>query len=327
MWGEGSQYCQVLLRKLPGVTGDPAGAADDPRAAGPLSRSPWAADNSSATIAIRPSMTDPATPTPRRRLRPLAAVVVVLVPLIPIIIGLALSGGGPAARAQTTTAAASKLFMPVGIKKLSLPNQLLPPGNGSLVALVQHPTTMRSAPGGGRTIAKVTTHTSFGSSQTFWVVKLSGAWLGVISNLAGNNRVGWVPASAVSLSRVNWKLEADLAARQITVLHNGKAVERYSIAVGAPDAPTPTGRFAVTDRLLTGDPSGPYGCCILALSAQAPHAIQDWSGGNRIAVHSTPETDSIGLPVSHGCMRLSLPHGRWLLSHIPLGTPAIVSSA
>ena len=107
----------------------------------------------------------------------------------------------------------------------------------------------------------------------------------------------------------------------------GSAVKaRYTVAVGAPDAPTPTGRFAVTDRLNTGDPSGPYGCCILALSAKAPHAIQGWSGGNRIAIHSTPETSSIGQPVSHGCMRLTLAEGRWLLDHIPIGTPTLISS-
>ena len=81
------------------------------------------------------------------------------------------------------------------------------------------------------------------------------------------------------------------------------------------------------DRLTTGDPSGPYGCCILALSAKAPHAIQGWNGGDRIAIHSTPDTGSIGLPVSHGCLRLTLAEGRWLIDHIPLGTPTIISSA
>jgi lipoprotein-anchoring transpeptidase ErfK/SrfK len=94
-----------------------------------------------------------------------------------------------------------------------------------------------------------------------------------------------------------------------------------------PSAPTPAGTFAVTDRLVTHDPTGPYGCCILALSAVAPHAIQGWTGGNRIAIHSTPETSSIGYAVSHGCMRLTLPEGRWLLAHIPLGTPVVISSA
>jgi lipoprotein-anchoring transpeptidase ErfK/SrfK len=103
-------------------------------------------------------------------------------------------------------------------------------------------------------------------------------------------------------------------------------VQKYTIAIGAPDSPTPTGHFAVTDRLTTGDPSGPYGCCILALSAEAPHTIQGWSGGNRIAIHSTPETSSIGESVSHGCMRLTLAEGQWLITHVPLGTPTVIRS-
>jgi L,D-transpeptidase catalytic domain len=58
------------------------------------------------------------------------------------------------------------------------------------------------------------------------------------------------------------------------VLDRGKVLERYTVAIGTPDAPTPTGRFAVTDRLVTNDPGGPYGCCILALSAHALRATQ-----------------------------------------------------
>ncbi len=111
------------------------------------------------------------------------------------------------------------------------------------------------------------------------------------------------------------------------MLRDGRVLQRYTVAVGMPSAPTPTGTFAVTDRLLTHDPTGPYGCCILALSAVAPHAIQGWTGGNRIAIHSTPETSSIGHAVSHGCVRLTLPEGRWLVDHIPLGTPVVISSA
>jgi L,D-transpeptidase catalytic domain len=271
-------------------------------------------------------MTPLETPNHSSRLRALAAGAAVVVVLIPIIVGLLIDGGGSNAAGSTAAKAAAKPFVPLVAKKLSLvPTRLLPVGNGALVALVLHGTEMRSKPGGGRLITKVATRTQFGSTQNLWVVRLSGSWLGVISNLIGNNRVGWIPASAASLSRVNWELRASLSKRQLTVVHDGKPMAHYSIAVGTPGAPTPTGRFAVTDRLHTGDPAGPYGCCILALSALAPHAIQDWSGGNRIAIHSTPETDSIGKPVSHGCMRLTLAEGRWLLAHIPLGTPAIVS--
>jgi lipoprotein-anchoring transpeptidase ErfK/SrfK len=259
----------------------------------------------------------------RRSLRPLIAGVAALVPVIPIVIALLLSSGGGAS-GTTVNPTTTSPFKPVAVPKAALTNLLLPPGNGALVALVQHPTTMRSSPG-GHGYTKVPTHTEFGSPQAMWVVRLSGPWLGVISPLAGNGRVGWIPASAASLSRVAWKLEVSLARRQLTVIEGSRVKARYTVAVGAPSAPTPTGRFSVTDRLNTGNPGGPYGCCILALSAKAPHAIQNWSGGNRIAIHSTPDTSSIGQAVSHGCVRLTLAEGRWLLAHVPIGTPTLIS--
>ena len=257
------------------------------------------------------------------RWRPLTAGLAALVPLIPIVIALLISSGG--ASAGTGPATTTSLFKPLPTAPSTAPDRLLPPGSGSLVALVQRPTVMRASPG-GRPYVKVETRTKFGSPQAMWVVRLSGAWLGVVSSLAGNGHVGWIPAADASLSRVNWKLEVSLSRRRLTVLLGGRIRERYTVAIGAPDAPTPTGRFAVSDRLSTGDPSGPYGCCILAISAKAPHAISGWNGGDRIAIHSTPETSSIGHPVSHGCIRLTLPEGRWLLGHIPLGTPTLIGS-
>jgi lipoprotein-anchoring transpeptidase ErfK/SrfK len=257
-----------------------------------------------------------------RRLRAALAGLAAAIPLVPIVVAVLLSGGGGAS-AQTANTAT--VFRPLSVPRASTPNLLIPPGSGALVAVLQRATQMRSRPG-GHVYAKLPVRSSFGSPQAMWVVRLSGPWLGVISPVSGNGHVGWIPAADASLSRVNWKLEVSLSARRLTVLHAGRAIEHYTIAVGAPGSPTPTGRFAVTDRLQTGDPAGPYGCCILAISALAPHVIQGWSGGNRIAIHSTPETSSIGLPVSHGCMRLTLAEGRWLLSHIPLGTPTVISS-
>ncbi len=243
-----------------------------------------------------------------------------LVAVVPIVIGLLLGSGGGVAPAATTVSD----FTPVPAPTRARSTVSVPSGPGALVALMVHRTTMRSTPA-GRPVAKVSTRTGFGSAQALWVVQRQADWLGVISTLAGNNHVGWIPASAVSLGRVPWELKVSLSARRLTVFDSGRVLERYTIAIGRPTAPTPLGRFAVTDRLATGDPSGPYGCCILALSAQAPHAIQGWDGGNRIAIHSTPDTSSIGEAVSHGCMRLTLREGQWLLDHIPLGTPTLIS--
>jgi lipoprotein-anchoring transpeptidase ErfK/SrfK len=220
--------------------------------------------------------------------------------------------------AQATAAAARKTAKP------SLP--AIPGGTGALVATVVRPTNLLASPGGHVRIARLLTKTQFGSPEMLWVVRHVPGWLGVMTPEAGNNRVGWIAQSATALGREAWELEVSLAARRLTVLKHGKVVVRFTVAIGAPGSSTPTGRFAVTDRIVTNDPAGPYGCCILALSAHAPHAIQGWVGGTRIAIHSTPESASIGEATSHGCVRVTIPEGRWLLAHIPLGTPTLIRS-
>jgi lipoprotein-anchoring transpeptidase ErfK/SrfK len=252
-----------------------------------------------------------------------------LLPAIPVIIGIVLglgqsgAGASPPSTAVNLTPVPSRPTAPV--KPRTSPALPVAPGPGAIVAVLLHSTTMRATPH-GRRLARLTTKTQFGSRQTALVVRHVPGWLGVVTTQAGNGKVGWIPLSAVSLDRVHWELKVSLSARRLTVFKGGKVIKRYTVAIGRPAAPTPTGRFAVTDRLTTGDPTGPYGCCILALSAKSPHAIQGWDGGDRIAIHSTPEVSSIGEAVSHGCLRLTLAEGRWLLGHVPLGTPALIKS-
>jgi lipoprotein-anchoring transpeptidase ErfK/SrfK len=270
-----------------------------------------------------------------RRLRPgrgLLVALAVLIPAIPVAIGIAIGLGGSSAAPAVTTSAG---FTPVASTttptapataptqtKPSLPPA--PPGPGALVAVVRRPAPLRATPG-GRTVARLSTRTEFGSLETVWVVRRVPGWVGVVATQAGNGRVGWIEQRAVALSRVSWKLQVSLGARRLTVLHAGKVIRQFTVAIGRADAPTPTGRFAVTDRLRTGNDSGPYGCCILAISAHSPHTIQGWAGGDRIAIHSTPDAASIGEAASHGCVRVTLAEGRWLLAHIPLGTPTVIS--
>jgi lipoprotein-anchoring transpeptidase ErfK/SrfK len=252
----------------------------------------------------------------RRRLW--LAAVAALVPAVPIIVAVALTSGQAATPARVTILP----FRPEPIKSAARP--ALPSGPGVLVAVMTHPATMRAAPA-GRPIGTAGLKSQFGSPDVMWVVQHRPGWLGVVSPVAGNGRVGWIPQASASLVRVVWKLEVSLSSRRLTVFDDEHPRQRYAVAIGMPDAPTPTGRFAVTDRLVTGNDQGPYGCCILALSAHSPHTIQGWTGGDRIAIHSTPIPDP-GQADSHGCIHVSLAEGRWLLAHIPLGTPALITS-
>lgn len=201
----------------------------------------------------------------------------------------------------------------------------IPPDRGAILAFVRRATTIRTAPA-GRAIQRLPVKTPFGSPQVLWVVRQAPGWLGVISPIVGNGRVGWIPRPAASLRRTTWELLVSLSSRRLTVIDHGQVLERYTVAIGAPSSPTPTGRFAVTDRLVTRNPAGPYGCCIVALSAVAPHAIQGWDGGDRIAIHTTPGNVGLGEAVTHGCMHVTMADGRWLLYHVPLGTPTLISA-
>lgn len=244
----------------------------------------------------------------------------ILLPAVPIVAGFLITSG------QVNAARRASTFLPAQDRSKRPPaGTAIPSGTGALVAVIVHATAMRSAPA-GRQVARIGLKTDFGSPTAMWVVAQSPGWLGVISPAAGNGKVGWIPQDAATLTRVPIELRVSLSSHKLTVLESGKVIQQYTVAVGRPDAPTPTGRFDVTDRLLTGDPAGPYGCCVLALSAVAPHAISDWTGGDRVAIHSTTETSSIGFSVTHGCVRVTLDHGRWLLAHVPLGTPTVISA-
>ena len=172
-------------------------------------------------------------------------------------------------------------------------------------------------------VAQLRKRTSFGSPRVLAVAERRGDWLAVLAPELDNGAVGWIPANQAKLFRIPYSLEIDLSRRQLVARRDGKTITRTTVAIGKSSAATPRGTFAVTDRLLTRGES-PYGCCVLPLTAHQPHVPQGWGGGNRIAIHSTPETWSIGQPVSHGCLRLSLAEGRWLLEHVPLGTPTFI---
>jgi lipoprotein-anchoring transpeptidase ErfK/SrfK len=189
-----------------------------------------------------------------------------------------------------------------------------------LGARLLRPAQLRERPG-GRVVARLGTRTPFGSPRVLAVVARRGAWLGVLSEERPNGRTGWVPADAAELVAEPYAIEVDRSSRRLVVRRRGRAVRSLRVAVGAPGAATPTGRFAVTDLLRTGRPDSPYGCCILALSGRQPDLPQGWSGGDRLAIHGTSDETSVGRAASMGCLRARAADVRWLLAHVTLGTP------
>ena len=204
----------------------------------------------------------------------------------------------------------------------------LPPGRGHLLARVREPVLVHDRPD-GRTFARLRRTTPFDNPRTLGVVRTAddARWLAVHSPILHNDRIGWIrndPAK-LALTRTRVSLQVRLGATRVDLRRGGRTVLRIPISIGAAGTSTPTGRFQVTDKMPASRfPEGPYGCCILALSARQPNLPRGWAGGDRIAIHGTPRTDSIGSASSNGCLRASDAHLRVLMRDVPVGAPVFI---
>ena len=149
------------------------------------------------------------------------------------------------------------------------------------------------------------------------------AWYRVQLPVRPNGASGYVRAADVEVDRVNTRIVVDLSARRLILYRNGQAVLRARAAVGAPQTPTPTGRFYVDQRLIPGDPAGPWGPAAIGISAHSD-VLRDWTQGGPIAIHGTNLPSSIGRAASHGCIRLDNRTLARLFAETPAGTPVVI---
>jgi lipoprotein-anchoring transpeptidase ErfK/SrfK len=181
---------------------------------------------------------------------------------------------------------------------------------------------IRSAPGGA-VAATVGLRTAFGSPRTLGVVARRPGWVGVTTEALPNGRVGWVDAGTVSLAPARREVDVDLSQRRLRVYEGTRLLRSVAVAVGRAGSWTPTGRFAVTDKLAGPAHTRVYGCCILALSGHQPHPPAGWSRSRdwRLAIHGG---GGIGSAVSAGCLHAAEADLRYLMRSLPLGTPVLV---
>jgi lipoprotein-anchoring transpeptidase ErfK/SrfK len=178
----------------------------------------------------------------------------------------------------------------------------------------------------GRAISAAGDSTSFGSPTVLSIVRERRNWLAVTTTAMGNGKIAWVRADApaVDRGRVKTSIAVDLSERTLELRRGKRTVKSLKVAIGRPGSATPTGRFAVTDKLPGSRYGSYYGCCILALNGTQPNLPAGWRGGNRLAIHGTNAPGTIGTPSSAGCLRASDEDLRTLMKRVPLGTPVFV---
>jgi len=172
------------------------------------------------------------------------------------------------------------------------------------------------------TLSKETEYTL---PRSFLVFDQYQDWLHVYLPIRPNDATGWIKASDVNVTPLDYQVKVSLAARKLWLMKDGVVQFDAPAAIGTDENPTPTGVFYYTDPLdLSSDPGTAYGVFAIGLSGHS-NTLSEFAGGDgQIAVHGTNDPGNIGNKVSHGCVRVN--NDIILkLSKLPLGTPVVIT--
>jgi hypothetical protein len=192
--------------------------------------------------------------------------------------------------------------------------------------LVVHPRTTQvvyATPGGPPVAALPSTE--LGSPTWVPVVQSRRGWDRVLLPARPNHASGWISTDGRTLQSAEtpYVISVDLAARRVTVLDGGQKVGSWTVAVGAPTTPTPTGRTFLMASLEPAHPT--YSPLILPLGAHS-NTLDTFGGGpGTVALHGWPDTSVFGHSVTHGCVRVPSA-ALYVLSRIPLGSLVLIRS-
>jgi len=142
------------------------------------------------------------------------------------------------------------------------------------------------------------------------------------------------PAASTAATYTNTReIHLELGKRTISLLDSGRVLGSWPVAIGDPATPTPTGRFAIRNKVVnpqyqstksgknnpTIGPLGPLGDRWMGFHTTAT---------DQFGIHGTPpaweQWVKTRAAVSHGCVRMLGPHVHQLFDQVEVGTPVIV---
>ena len=177
---------------------------------------------------------------------------------------------------------------------------------------------VHAAPG-RRAFAKITP-TQMGDT---WlpVIGRHGGWTQVLLPSRPNGSTGWLRSAKLERRHTPYLVRVHLGSRRLELLRDGNLVGSWSVAVGAPGTPTPTGRTFLLGSVIDDNQS--YSPLILPLGSHS-NTLDTYGGGpGTVALHGWPDASVFGSAVSHGCVRVPA-DALDQLRQVPLGSLVIV---
>lgn len=158
----------------------------------------------------------------------------------------------------------------------------------------------------------------------FLTVANTPDWHQVLLPVRPNGSLGWVRNSDVLLSAHNFRIKVDLADFRLRVLEREVTIFDTVAGVAANNSPTPGGRYYITELIAPEQPDSVYGSFAYGLSGFS-ETFETFNGGpGQLGLHGTNNPDTLGTPVSAGCIRLHNDDVARLVTFLPLGVPVDV---
>ncbi len=190
--------------------------------------------------------------------------------------------------------------------------------------LVVHPkrkVPVFDAPG-GTPIAKLAPR-QFGDTWVPVIEQVDG-WYRVMLPSRPNGSTGWLADQKLEQARSHHLIRVHTGSRTVELFDDGELVGSWSVAVGAPDTPTPSGRTFVLGQFT--DPDQSFSPVIIPLGTHSATLDTYGGGPGTVAFHGWSDPGVFGQAVSHGCIRVP-DDALDQLRAVPLGTTVLIDEA
>src|SRR5262249_11958229 len=140
------------------------------------------------------------------------------------------------------------------------------------IAHLVAPVEARSAPAAGRLVTRLDALAPWNHGPVGLLVPAARTgrdgqpWLRGRLPPAPNGAAAGTPANRTRLTSTGWRIVVSVGRRTVAIERKGKVVHVYRAVVGKQATPTPTGLFAVSERISQPDPHGFYGPWVLLLT-------------------------------------------------------------
>lgn len=118
-------------------------------------------------------------------------------------------------------------------------------------------------------------------------------------------------------------IDVSLSRQTLTLLQDGKSVGSYKISSGKKSMATPRGNFQIYNKTSKAWSEKyklfmPYWMAFTPDGSHGIHELPEWPNGRKEGA------SHLGIPVSHGCVRLGVGSARTVYNWADVGTPVII---